>query len=285
MELGFQTIGIVGMGLIGGSIAKSIKKVSNNNVYCYDKQNVVVEDATELGVADGILNDDKLKECDLLIVALYPRDIPVYISSVIDKLKQGCVVIDICGVKQMIANSVKQVCNQSGIQFVGCHPMAGKEVGGFQNSSSDLFANASMIITGKESEHTAAKLKEFFLNIGFKTVIFTTAQDHDRIMAYTSQLAHVVSSSYVKSATAKEHKGFSAGSFKDLTRVAKLNPSMWSHLFLANKENLVNEIDTIVKNLIDYRDALASEDEEKLFTLLKEGTDLKEALEREEAFN
>ena len=160
--------------------------------------------------------------------------------------------------------------------------MAGTEHSGFEYSLASLFAGASMILTPYPDHDLACVefAKEFFLKIGFGSVIITTPLIHDKRIAFTSQLAHVVSNAYVKSPTAINFKGFSAGSFRDLTRVAYLNETMWTELFLENRENLAEEIDCIADRLREYSAALKAEDAETLRQLLKEGRELKEKVDR-----
>lgn len=152
--------------------------------------------------------------------------------------------------------------------------MAGVERWGFDSSFGMLFNNASMILTPDGGTDIALlhEIKQMFLSIGFGSITVVSPEQHDRIIAYTSQLAHVVASAYIKSPTALEHTGMSAGSYKDMTRVASLNSNMWSELFLENSDNLLNEIDNIINNLTEYRDAIASNDRAKLEALLEDGT-------------
>ena len=273
-----KNIGIIGMGLIGGSMAKHLRKVKNLKIFCKDIDISIEKQAVFEQVCDGILEDKELKKCDMLVVALYPKETVEYILSVVDKVKKGCIIIDICGVKEYITDKVKKACEDKGIIFIGCHPMAGREVGGYVNSSEDLFKNASMIITEDEPMEVVAELKALFLASGFKQVVITTIETHDSIMAYTSQLAHVASGAFIKSPTSRRNEGFSAGSFKDMTRVAKLNPYMWAALFINNRENLVRELDIYVENLLEYKKALATNDRDMLYDLLKDGNDIKEKL-------
>ena len=272
-------IAIIGIGLIGGSIAKAIKDNTDHTVYGADIQQSVVLRAKLIDAIDDELDDNKLSECDLVIIALYPEDTVKFISDKAGIIQKGSVVIDCGGVKRCICDPANRLAEENGFTFIGGHPMAGVERSGFESSFGMLFNNASMILAPSPEIDidTLHRVKEFFLSIGFGSITIVTPEKHDRVIAYTSQLAHVLSSSYIKSPTATEHHGMSAGSFKDMTRVATLNPKMWSELFIENKDNLVGEIDTLISHLQEYRDAINDGDSEKISALLEDGAQKKAA--------
>lgn len=272
-------IAIIGLGLIGGSIAKAIKDNTDHTVYGADIQQSVVLRAKLIDAIDDELDDNKLSECDLVIIALYPEDTVKFISDKAGIIRKGSVVIDCGGVKRCICDPANRLAEENGFTFIGGHPMAGVERSGFESSFGMLFNNASMILAPSPEIDidTLHRIKEFFLSIGFGSITIVTPEKHDRVIAYTSQLAHVLSSSYIKSPTATEHHGMSAGSFKDMTRVATLNPKMWSELFIENKDNLVGEIDTLISHLQEYRDAINDGDSEKISALLEDGAQKKAA--------
>ena len=272
-------IAIIGLGLIGGSIAKAIKDNTDHTVYGADIQQSVVLRAKLIDAIDDELDDNKLSECDLVIIALYPEDTVKFISDKAGIIRKGSVVIDFGGVKRCICDPANRLAEENGFTFIGGHPMAGVERSGFESSFGMLFNNASMILAPSPEIDidTLHRVKEFFLSIGFGSITIVTPEKHDRVIAYTSQLAHVLSSSYIKSPTATEHHGMSAGSFKDMTRVATLNPKMWSELFIENKDNLVGEIDTLISHLQEYRDAINDGDSEKISALLEDGAQKKAA--------
>ena len=272
-------IAIIGLGLIGGSIAKAIKDNTDHTVYGADIQQSVVLRAKLIDAIDDELDDNKLSECDLVIIALYPEDTVKFISDKAGIIRKGAVVIDCGGVKRCICDPANKLAEENGFTFIGGHPMAGVERSGFESSFGMLFNNASMILAPSPEIDidTLHRVKEFFLSIGFGSITIVTPEKHDRVIAYTSQLAHVLSSSYIKSPTATEHHGMSAGSFKDMTRVATLNPKMWSELFIENKDNLVGEIDTLISHLQEYRDAINDGDSEKISALLEDGAQKKAA--------
>lgn len=276
-----MNIGVVGLGLIGGSIAKAIKYYTEDTVYGFDIQKSVMLKAKLLGAIDTELTPELISECDMLVVALYPQATIDFVEQNARYIKKGATVIDTCGIKCAVCSRLFKVAEENGFKFIGGHPMAGRHFSGFDYSLPTMFNNASMILVPPKNADIAAldTLKKWFEKIGFTVIKTTTAEDHDKKIAYTSQLAHVVSNAYVKSPEAEVHRGFSAGSYQDLTRVAKLNPEMWTELFMCNKNNLAAEIDGIIENLKKYSDAIKSSDEKALFALLKEGSDRKDKID------
>ncbi len=275
-------IGIIGLGLIGGSMAKALKKYTEHEVYGYDIDDSVVQSALDAGSIDRNIGAEELFACNLLFLGLYPRQAVEFVRKNIESFRPGSIVIDLCGVKQYLIENLSGICADHQITYIGGHPMAGKERWGFSSADADLFHNASMIITpdARVPQELLGKLEELFIEIGFGCTTVTTPKAHDSMIAFTSQLAHVVSSAYIKSPRARQHEGFSAGSYKDLTRVAKLNPQMWTELFLENRDCLLDEIDTIQEHLQEYRDAIAASDDRRLYELLEEGRKIKEALDQ-----
>ncbi|MBP3447271.1 MAG: prephenate dehydrogenase [Clostridia bacterium] len=271
-----MNIGIVGLGLIGGSMAKAIKEMTAHKVYGYDILQSSLLAAQMTKSIDSVLDEKNLQECDIVIVSLYPQATVEYVTKNATLFKKGCIVVDCSGVKRSICEALEPVADKNGFIFIGGHPMAGTQFWGFDASRSSLFKGASMILAPNATDIAVLeKVKELFVSIGFADTTFTTPEDHDRIIAYTSQLAHIVSNAYIKSPTALDRKGFSAGSYKDMTRVAKLNENMWTELFLENKDFLAEEIDLLIENLTKYSDALKENDETKLRQLLKDGKDTK----------
>lgn len=273
-------IGIVGLGLIGGSLARAVKKYTDYTVFGVDRDEGVLAAAYEAGAIDG---DTDVSGCDIVFVCLYPRDCVSYMLGT--EFKQGAVVADISGVKRFIAQKVSGSLRSRNVRYVGTHPMAGKETSGFANSDAGLFKGASFIITEDETtDAEAVRLLTLLAEkLGFARVTKCTAQKHDEVIAYTSQLAHVVSNAYVKSEASQNFSGFSAGSFMDLTRVAKLNPGMWAELFVLNGDELTKEIDELQRNIGALRAAIVAGDEETLRRLLKDGSDKKKRLLGEQA--
>lgn len=270
-------IGIVGLGLIGGSIAKAVKQNTEHQVFGSDLLEPVIYKAILLEAIDEKLTEEQVGECDILIMALYPGAAVQYVKGHQNQFKKGAVVIDCCGVKEAVCREILPIAEEKGFVYVGGHPMAGIEFSGFEHSQKNLFKHASMILTPQTgmSIQDMDRLKKLWLSLGFNHVQISTPEEHDRMIAFTSQLAHVVSSAYVKSPTSLNHKGFSAGSYKDLSRVAKLNETMWTELFLLNRDNLVAEIDGMMERLKEYRDAIKENKEKDLWELLHEGTERK----------
>lgn len=276
-----MTVGIVGLGLIGGSLARSIKVHTDFEVLGMDINPQTMLQANLLGAIDGTLTEDNLARCDVVLVALYPAAIVTWITEHQDAFRPGAWVIDCGGVKEAVCTPLNALAQGKPWHYCGGHPMAGREFSGFRYAKDDLFDRASMILTPPRDAgpEVLTWLKDFFLTIGFRRVQFTTPREHDEMIAYTSQLAHVVSSAYVKCPLAQKHRGFSAGSFADMTRVAKLNEDMWTELFFDNREALLPEINGLIDRLVAYRDALAAEDHQAMKQLLREGREIKEALE------
>ena len=276
-------IGVIGLGLIGGSMAKALNQSTDNAVYGFDTNPEVVQRAKLVNAIEEELTPEMIPLCDLVIIALYPEATREVLTKYAGAFKKNAIVMDTCGVKGTICPVGEQLAKENGFYFIGGHPMAGLEHSGFEYARKALFSNASMILVPPTGTPIAVvdRLKKLMVSIGFTNVQITTPEEHDRMIAFTSQLAHVVSSAYIKSPTAANHDGFSAGSYKDLTRVAKLNEGMWTELFLENPDNLADEIDAIIKNLQDYSDAIRGGDAETLCKLLREGRLRKEEIDNE----
>ncbi len=276
-----RTIGVVGLGLIGGSLAKTVKLHTDWTVYGCDLNPQTMQQAALLGAIDGELNGETLPLCDEVLVALYPQAIIDWIAGHAEDFKLGALVIDCGGVKQVICEAVEPLSAGRAWHFIGGHPMAGREFSGFKYAKDDLFDHASMILTPRGDEDPALlqRARNLFMDLGFRRVQFTTPHTHDEMIAYTSQLAHIVSSAYVKCPLASKHRGFSAGSFADMTRVARLSPEMWTELFFDNRDALLPEVEGLVERLAAYRDALRDGDRDAMRVLLEEGTRIKEQLE------
>ena len=275
-------IGIVGLGLIGGSLAKAISQNTDNIVYGTDLSDQVVKKAVLINAIEQPLTDELLPQCDIVIVALYPQATIDYVKSHADLFAPDSIVIDCGGVKGIVCDALIPLAEEHGFLFVGGHPMAGLEHSGFTYAKKTLFNNASMVFTPTSGPiESMSRLKDLFTAIGFTNIQIATPEEHDKKIAFTSQLAHVVSNAYIKSPTAMEHMGFSAGSYKDLTRVAKLNEHMWTELFLENPENLTNEIDMLIDNLKKYSDAIKAKDSETLCDLLRDGREKKALIDGE----
>ena len=268
-----KTIAVIGLGLIGGSFAKAFKQYTNHIIIGFNRTRSTAEKALEEGAIDKIGTPENLKEADIILLSMYPKVSCDFIEEHLDALKPGCIITDDCGVKTYMAERLVPLCREHGLHYVGGHPMAGREVSGFKASTPDMYKGASMLLvpTDATTPEALQTVKHLFSEIGFSQLVVTTAEHHDRMIAYTSQLCHIVSSAYIKSPSEMEHKGYSGGSYRDLTRVAYLNETMWTELFIENKKPLVAEIDEMIRHLTEYRDAIDQEDADTLFSLLRDG--------------
>ena len=276
-----MTVGICGLGLIGGSMAKAYK-AAGHTVLGYDKNEASLGYAFLSGVIDNTLTNERIAECDILFIALYPQAAIEYLKQIAPYITSSkTVVMDLCGTKKQICDVGFELAAKYCFTFVGAHPMAGTQYSGIKYAKATLFKNAPMVLVPAvyDDIYFLARIKKLLEPAMFGKITVTTAEEHDAMIAFTSQLAHVVSNAYVKSPSAQNHRGFSAGSYKDMTRVAWLNEYMWTELFLENKEPLLFEIDTIIKSLTEYRDAIADNDADTLRTLLKDGRIAKEQVD------
>lgn len=271
-----MNIAIIGLGLIGGSIAKSLKKHTKHDIYGFDIDKNTLKNALDTGAIDNVLNLKDLKNIDICFICLFPKDTVNFIKENISNFKKDSIITDVCGIKEYIKEQVENLCLQNSLNYIGGHPMAGKEKGGYINSDENLLFNASYILTltDKTNNNALSKLYQLIKDIG-SNVITCQAKTHDKIIAYTSQLAHIVSSGYVKSSTINLENGFTGGSFQDMTRVALLDENMWTDLFMLNKDNLSKELDNLISNLNEFKKALNNNDENSLKELLKEGKEIK----------
>ena len=272
-----MTVGIVGLGLIGGSFAKAYHE-KGHRVLAYNRNASVTQFAIMANAVDEELTQENIGQCDLILLALYPQACAEFLEKMGDKISQNAVVIDGCGTKRDICSLCFPLAEKFGWLFVGGHPMAGTHFSGFKYSRASMFKGAPMVLVPPRFDDMQLidRVTKLLAPCEFSRFSVTTAEEHDRMIAFTSQLAHVVSNAYIKSPTALQHKGFSAGSYKDLTRVAWLNAPMWTELFLDNQEFLIGEIDTLIAELTKYRNAMAENDRETLCQLLEDGKKRKE---------
>ena len=277
-------IGIVGLGLIGGSFAKALH-AGGAEVYAWNRTRSTLELAM-IDTVDGELTDDAIKTCELIILAGYPSASVQWLKEKADLVSPGAIVIDAVGVKRTICEQCFAIAQGHGWTFIGCHPMAGTQFSGFGHSRATMFRGAPMVVVLPQMEDIARlkaldRLQQLLAPCGFGSYTLATAERHDAVIAFTSQLAHVVSNAYVKSPIAQDHKGYSAGSYRDLTRVARLNPTMWTELFLDDADFLSQEIGNLIQNLQQYKDAIDARDAERLHELRAEGDRLKREAEQQ----
>lgn len=277
-----RMIGVAGLGLIGGSMCKALIK-AGHVVVGMDRDSVTEDYARLAGIIDDKLTPARMSECDYIFVALYPQAAVEFIRDNASLIKPGAVVMDLCGVKRAVCQPCFDIAREHGFTYIGGHPMAGTQFSGIKYARDDMFQNATMVMVTREDEDifVLGGVRELLRDAGFKAVTLTTADKHDEMIAFTSQLAHVVSNAYVKSPTARAHHSFSAGSYRDLTRVAKLNETMWTELFLDNADYLCNELDWIISALSEYRDAIKDGNADELKRLLREGRERKEEIDTE----
>ena len=276
------TIGVVGLGLIGGSLCKALG-ANGHRILGWDTDEHVRKYAVLTGVIREELTDERVPECDYLFLAVCPGAAVETLRRLAPLIRKETVVCDICGVKRTVCEPCFGIAEEYGFTYIGGHPMAGKQFSGIKYADADLFRGATMILVPKEHEDlfVVSRLSDLLRGAGFRSMTITTADKHDEMIAFTSQLAHVVSNAYIKSPTATEHLSYSAGSYRDLTRVARLNETMWTELFLDNADHLGFELDCLIHSLQEYRDAIAAGDAETLCRLLKEGRERKESIDTE----
>lgn len=280
-------VGVVGLGLIGGSMAKAVKKKTEHEVIGWDISETIRYSAVLMEAVHGFMEEGNPKDCDIVLIALYPQLTVNYIKEHAKDFKKGAIVVDCAGIKRAVCRQVQSVAEENGFSFVGAHPMAGVERSGFTYSTADMFNGATLIVTPYTGTDIGMMnaLSMFFKKLGFAKLKVATDAEHDKMIAYTSQLAHVVSSAYVKGALSSNFKDFSGGSFQDMTRVARLNENMWTELFLANGDNLANEIDGLIERMQAYSKAIRAEDADTLRQLLKEGREKCIAIDEDKEFD
>ena len=275
-----MTVGIVGLGLIGGSFAKAYH-AAGKRVLAQDIDRDVLSFAVISSAVDEELTDETMAECDLILLAVCPAAAVEWLRKNAPKIASHTIVIDCCGTKRTVCAACFPIAAQYGITYLGGHPMAGTQFSGFKYAKADLYHGAPMVLVPPRFDdiELLSHVKDLLTPAGFGSYSVTTAEQHDEMIAFTSQLAHVASNAYIKSPTAKKHKGFSAGSYKDMTRVAWLAPRMWAELFLENRDFLLKEIDCYIEHLSQYKAAMEQNDEEELIRLLDEGKKRKEEVD------
>lgn len=275
-----MTVGILGLGLIGGSLARAYA-LEGHTVYAIQRNENMLSFAMLAGAVHGKLDESTIGECDLILLAIYPEGSAAWLDRNAHLVSKDAIVIDCCGTKRCICQRCFPLAEKYGFTFVGGHPMAGSQFSGFKYSRANLFSGAPMVLVPPVFDDMGLlnRVKDALKPCGFGSYSVTTAEEHDKMIAFTSQMPHIVSNAFIKSPTAQNHKGFSAGSYKDLTRVAWLNPQMWAELFLENKNNVLVELDYYIKSLQAYQQALEAEDMDTLIALLEEGKKRKEAVD------
>lgn len=275
-----KTIAIVGLGLIGGSMALALQKQGGSTVLGYDRDPDTQAAALACGAIQEAAGPDSLPRAELLILALPPEAAVACLRELRDFLQPGTLVTDVCGVKRAVVAACEPLCRERNLLFLGGHPMAGRERGGFQNATGNLFRGASYILTPTAGTPEAAVsyMKQFAADLGCGGVTVAAPEEHDRMIAFTSQLPHVLAGAYVQSPQCPDHRGYSAGSYRDVSRVAAVDEALWSQLFLMNRDMLSGELDGLIRRLQTAREALASGDREAVAEVIRRGRLVKERL-------
>jgi len=272
-------VGVVGLGLIGGSIAKAYH-AAGHTVYAWNRTESTLGFAVISGNVDAELNEENVSECDLIIVSLYPKASIEWVRRMAPYFGEKPLVMDACGTKRDVCSACFALAEEYGFTFVGGHPMGGTKDRGYKYSKADMFTGCPMVIVPPRYDDIElySRIKELLAPLQFGRFSITTAEDHDSMIAFTSQLSHVIASSYIKSPSAERQGGFAGGTYRDMTRVAYLNAPMWAEIFISNKDCLLAEIDSLISNISKYRDAIDKEDVDTLRELLEEGSRIKEKL-------
>ncbi len=273
-------VGILGLGLIGGSLARAYT-MAGHTVWACERDETMRSFAQLAGAIDGPLDESNIGKCDLILLAIYPGGSAAWLEEHAKYVSPAALVMDCCGVKEEVCKRCFPLAQHYGFTFMGGHPMAGTQFSGFKYSRANLFKGAPMVLVPHRFDDMELldRAKQALAPCGFGSFSVTTARDHDRMIAFTSQMPHILSNAFIKSPTALEHRGFSAGSYRDLTRVAWLNPQMWAELFLDNREFTLFELNTYISALESYRDAIEAGDLETLIALLEEGKRRKEEVD------
>ena len=276
------SVGVIGLGLIGASMCKALG-AKGHRILGWDTDEHVRKYALLTETIQEELTEERVSECNFLFLAVYPGAAVAELKRLAPRIPKETIVSDLCGVKRSVCGPCFELAAEYGFTFIGAHPMAGKQFSGIKYADGKLYRGATMILVPAEREDLfrVSRLRELLRDAEFGSVTITTADKHDEMIAFTSQLAHVVSNAYIKSPTAAEHLSFSAGSYRDLTRVAKLNEVMWTELFLDNADHLGFELDSLIDSLTQVRKALSAGDAETLCRLLREGRERKEAIDTE----
>lgn len=273
-------VGILGLGLIGGSLARAYA-IAGHTVYAIQRNEQMLSFAMLAGAVHGKLSEETIPECDLILLSIYPDGSAGWLEKNANLISKDALVIDCCGIKREVCRRCFPLAEKYGFTFVGGHPMAGSQFSGFKYSRATLFKGQPMVLVPPRFDDMALldRCRQALAPCEFGTFSVTTAEEHDQMIAFTSQMPHILSNAFIKSPTALRHKGFSAGSYRDLTRVAWLNAPMWAELFLGNRDNVLREMDFYIESLQAYRDAIAAQDLEKLTALLEEGKRRKEEVD------
>lgn len=273
-------VGILGLGLIGGSLARAYA-LAGHTVYAWDKDASMLSFAQLAGAVHAPMTEENIGDCDLILLAIYPAGSAAWLENNAHFVSKNALVIDCCGIKREICSRAFPLAEKHGFTFVGGHPMAGSQFSGFKHSRANLFAGQPMVLVPPRFDDIILldRCKIALAPCEFGSFSVCTAQEHDKLIAFTSQMPHILSNGFIKSPTALGHKGFSAGSYRDLTRVAWLNPQMWAELCMENRDNMLFELGSYIESLQAYQKALQEQDMDTLVSLLDEGKRRKEEVD------
>lgn len=278
-------IAVIGLGVIGGSLAYALRGFKDCEISGYDLNMDTVRLAKERNAIDYACFSSKeaVRGANLIIVCVYPEYIHKIIEECKDELKTGAVITDVCGVKTEISKRIENVL-PSGVFYVGGHPMAGREVDGFINADKDLFKESGYIITvsEKSDKNSFRLVYDMAKYIGASRIAVNTPEKHDEIIAYTSDLMHIAASALCLTYNEEMNKAYTAGSFRDCTRIAFINPELWTELFLSNKRNTLFEIDRLLAGINELRAAICNDDFDGLYALLNKVRENKIKMESSE---
>lgn len=275
-------VGIAGLGLIGGSLGMALRRIPGVRVAGFDIDPHTVKTAVESGAADETsASPETVLGCDWLFIALYPEQTIDFIARHAGEIRKGTTVIDCCGIKGRVAPPLSSAAAANGFIYIGGHPMAGTEQSGIGAARAELFDGASFIFTPPAGTppDSLARAQTLVRAAGFGRTVVTTPAHHDRMIAFTSQLPHILACAYVQSPSCPEHTGFSAGSYRDVSRVAHISPELWSGLFIGNRQMLCAEIDELLRHITELRDAVRDGDSPRLIALLARARQIKDGVD------
>lgn len=271
-------IAIIGLGLIGGSMARRLRGFRDCTIAAYNR----TKESLDIAMSDGVIDEaysnpgDAMENADLIIMCLYPQLNIDFVRENVDRIKSGAVITDVTGVKGFIIKEMQKILPET-VDFIGGHPMAGREVGGYKSSTDTLFDNAPYIITPDRtnSPESIKLVRDMAKYIGCREVVTTTPDEHDSIIAYTSQLMHIVAVALCENPLLERSSSFAGGSLQDCTRIAVINEKMWSELFIENKEHLAYRITEFQECLETIKQATLNGDRDELEKIMKHATEQK----------
>lgn len=270
-----MNIGIIGLGLMGASFAKRLSPQKDKTIYGIDQNEQTIQTALELNIIkEGSTNPGKLiKECNLIILALYPTMIKPWIVENQQYLESGTILMDISGVKTNIVEPVQAILRED-LELISIHPMCGRESRGIDFAQADIFDNANYIIvpTDKNTPKAIEAAKQLGKDLRVKNISILSCEEHDRMIGFLSQLTHVIAVSLMNTHDNSHLVEYTGDSFRDLTRIATINEDLWSELFLLNKDILLDEIDQFLDATKHFRDSLEKEDIDEMKRLFIQST-------------